>query len=353
MSATVDAVNALERIVYLLDRELAPSSKVRAYTNAATIITELAPGELETRVAEGTLQDLAGIGPSTGSVIAAAVRGETPKKLTDLEQSSVLPLSDGGRVYREALRGDCHAHSTWSDGGASIEEMARTAMALGHEYLVMTDHSPRLTVAHGLDRDRLEAQMAEIEALNEELAPFRVLTGVEVDIFEDGSLDGADDLLERLDVVVASAHSKLSMDAEAMTRRLVLAAANPHVDIIGHVTGRKLRARVPRPGDEPEVARKQSTFDPELVFAACAQFDTAVEINCRPERQDPPDELLAMALEWGCRVAIDTDAHAMGQLEWQVYGCDKAARHEIELDRIVNTMLADDLVEWAATNGAR
>lgn len=353
MSATVDAVDALERIVYLLDRELAPSSKVRAYTNAATIITELAPGELETRVAEGTLQDLAGIGPSTGSVIAAAVRGETPKKLTDLEQSSVLPLSDEGRVYREALRGDCHAHSTWSDGGASIEEMARTAMALGHEYLVMTDHSPRLTVAHGLDRDRLEAQMAEIAALNEELAPFRILTGVEVDIFEDGSLDGADDLLERLDVVVASAHSKLSMDAEAMTRRLVLAAANPHVDIIGHVTGRKLRARVPRPGDEPEVARKQSTFDPELVFAACAQFDTAVEINCRPERQDPPDELLAMALEWGCRVAIDTDAHAMGQLEWQVYGCDKAARHEIELDRIVNTMPADDLVEWAATNGAR
>ena len=353
MTATDDAVAALERIVYLLDRELAPSSKVRAYSNAATIVAELAPGELEARVAEGTLQDLPGIGPSTGSVITAAVKGETPKKLTDLERSSVLPLTDEGRVYRQALKGDCHAHSTWSDGGASIEEMARTAMELGHEYLVMTDHSPRLTVAHGLDRERLEAQLAEIESLNADLAPFRVLTGVEVDIFEDGSLDGADDLLERLDVVVASAHSKLSMDAESMTRRLVLAAANPHVDIIGHVTGRKLRARVPRPGEEYEVARKQSSFDPELVFAACAQFDTAVEINCRPERQDPPDELLTTALEWGCRVAIDTDAHATGQLEWQVYGCDKAARHEIDLDRIVNTMTADDLVEWAATNGAR
>jgi putative hydrolase len=110
---------------------------------------------------------------------------------------------------------------------------------------------------------------------------------------------------------------------------------------------------VPRPGEEYEVARTQSHFDPELVFAACAQFDTAVEINCRPERQDPPDELLTQALEWGCRVAIDTDAHATGQLEWQVYGCDKAARHEIDVDRIVNTMPADELVEWAATNGSR
>jgi putative hydrolase len=352
VTATADVVEAIDRIVYLLDRELAPSSKVRAYANAATTVVDLPPGELEARVAAGTLQELPGIGPSTSSVIAAVVKGETPKKLTDLERSSVLPLSDDGRVYRQALKGDCHMHSTWSDGGASIEDMARTAMALGHEYLVMTDHSPRLTVAHGLDRERLKAQLDEIDALNEKLAPFRILTGVEIDIFEDGSLDGEDDMLERLDVVVASAHSKLSMDAEKMTRRLVLAAANPHVDILGHVTGRKLRARVPLPGDQPEVARKQSTFDADLVFAACAQFDTAVEINCRPERQDPPDELLELALEWGCRVAIDTDAHAPGQLEWQVYGCDKAARHEIELDRIVNTMSADDLTEWAAANGA-
>jgi putative hydrolase len=351
VTTTADVVEAIDRIVYLLDRELAPSSKVRAYTNAATLVAEMDPDELEARVAAGTLQELPGIGPSTSSVIAAVVKGETPKKLTDLERSSVLPLTDDGRAYREALKGDCHMHSTWSDGGASIEDMALTAMALGHQYLVMTDHSPRLTVAHGLDRERLTAQLDEIDALNEKLAPFRILTGVEIDIFEDGSLDGEDDMLERLDVVVASAHSKLSMDAEKMTRRLVLAAANPHVDILGHVTGRKLRARVPKPGDQPEVARKQSTFDADLVFAACAQFDTAVEINCRPERQDPPDELLELALEWGCRVAIDTDAHAPGQLEWQVYGCDKAARHEIELDRIVNTMSADDLTEWAATNG--
>jgi putative hydrolase len=350
VSPTTVAVEALDRIGYLLDRTLAPSSKVRAYRNAADVVQGLAPGELEARVEQGTLQELAGIGPSTGGVITQAVRGEVPAKLAELERSSVLPLSDEGRPYREALRGDCHTHSTWSDGGASIEEMAATALALGHDYLVMTDHSPRLTVAHGLSRERLEAQLAEIERLNVELAPFRVLTGIEVDILEDGALDGDDDLLDRLDVVVASAHSKLSMAAEEMTRRLVLAAANPHVDILGHVTGRKLRARVPRPGDDPEVARAQSRFDPELVFAACAQFDTAVEINCRPERQDPPDDLLALALEWGCRVAIDTDAHAPGQLEWQVYGCDKAAGHGIAVDRIVNTLGADELTDWAASH---
>jgi len=352
VSPTTDVVLALERIVYLLDRTLAPSSKVRAYSHAIEVVEGLAPGELVERVEQGTLQELAGIGPSTGSVITAAVRGEVPAKLAELEQSSVLPLSDAGRPYREALRGDCHAHSTWSDGGASIEEMALTAAALGHEYLVMTDHSPRLTIAHGLNRERLEAQLAEIERLNAELAPFRILTGIEVDILEDGALDGEVDMLDRLDIVVASVHSKLSMDADTMTRRMVLAAANPQVDILGHMTGRKLRARVPMPGDVPEVARKESRFDADLVFAACARFDTAVEINCRPERQDPPDELLASALDWGCKVAIDTDAHAPGQLEWQVYGCDKAARHEIDAGLIVNTLPADALLEWAGAHPA-
>jgi putative hydrolase len=125
---------------------------------------------------------------------------------------------------------------------------------------------------------------------------------------------------------------------------MVMAVASPHVDILGHCTGRKLRF------PDGSVVRKQATFDPELVFAACAQFDTAVEINCRPERQDPPDELLDLALEWGCRVSIDTDAHAPGQLEWQNYGCDKAAAHGIEAERIVNTMPADDLVAWAAAH---
>ena len=118
-------------------------------------------------------------------------------------------------------------------------------------------------------------------------------------------------------MVVASVHSKLRMDRTAMTRRLVLAVASPHVDILGHCTGRKLRSTVAQVGSDPELVRPESAFDAELVFAACARFDTAVEINCRPERQDPPDQLLELALDWDCKVSIDTDAHAPGQLEWQ------------------------------------
>ncbi len=218
--------------------------------------------------------------------------------------------------------------------------MARTAMALGHEYMVLTDHSPRLTIAHGLDAERLRAQLDEVAALNDDLAPFRILTGIEVDILEDGSLDQSEDLLADLDVVVASVHSKLRMERTAMTRRMVTAVASPHVDILGHCTGRKLVGR----------GRPPSVFDAEIVFAACAQFDTALEINCRPERQDPPDELLDLALEWDLRFAIDTDAHAPGQMEWQAYGCDKAARHGIVPDQIVNAMHAKDLVSWASSH---
>ena len=220
--------------------------------------------------------------------------------------------------------------------------MARTAIALGHEYMVLTDHSPRLTVAHGLTAERLRAQLDEVDRLNEELAPFRILTGIEVDILPDGELDQREDLLARLDVVVASVHSKLRMERAEMTRRMVAAVASPHVDILGHCTGRKLVGR----------GRPPSVFDAEIVFAACAQFDTALEINCRPERQDPPDDLVELALDWGLRFAVDTDAHAPGQMEWQVYGCDKAARHGIDPDRIVNTMAADDLVAWAASHAA-
>ena len=136
---------------------------------------------------------------------------------------------------------------------------------------------------------------------------------MEVDILEDGTLDLDDDLLARLDVVVASVHSKLRMERQPMTERMVLAVANPHVDILGHCTGRMIGKRPP------------STFDADYVFAACKQFGTAVEINCRPERLDPPRELLDLAIDYGCWFSIDTDAHATGQLEWQPHGCDRAA----------------------------
>ena len=335
----MDPVEALERITYLLDRSRAPTPKARAFLRAADTIRDLDPDELARLHREGRLQELPGVGESTGRAIAEALEGQVPSYLAKLEESTAIAIGEGDAV-RAALKGDCHTHSTWSDGGASIETMARAAIELGHEYMVLTDHSPRLTIAHGLSPERLAQQLEEVAALNETLAPFRILTGMEVDILEDGRLDLADELLGQLDVVVGSVHSKLRMDGQEMTERMVMAVASPHVDILGHCTGRIVVGR----------GRPQSQFDPEYVFAACKQFDTAVEINCRPERMDPPDELLAIALDYECKVAIDTDAHAPGQLEWLAYGCDKAARHEIPLDQIVNTLDADALVEWA---GAR
>jgi len=335
----VRPADALDRIVYLLDRDLAETTKVRAFARARDVVIDVGDEEIERLHAAGKLTDLPGIGPSTGGVIAQALAGEVPGYLARLEAETVIPSGEGGAL-RAALRGDCHTHSLWSDGGAPIEKMARTAIALGHDYMVLTDHSPRLTIAHGLNPKRLKEQLVEVEALNVELAPFRILTGIEVDILEDGALDQTEELLARLDVVVASVHSKLRMPEQEMTRRMVMAVASPHVDILGHCTGRKVAG----------TGRPQSQFDPDIVFAACARFGTAVEINCRPERQDPPEELLSLALDWDCRISIDTDAHAPGQLEWQVYGCDKAARMGIEPERIVNTMTADDLVAWTATH---
>ena len=245
--------------------------------------------ELAARAADETLTDLDGIGDSTARVITEALRGETPAYLTKLEGESQVSITPEGERYRAALRGDCHLHSTWSDGGALIEDMAATAMALGHEYMVLTDHSARLTIAHGLSEERLLAQLEVIAGINHDITTaghdFRILTGMEVDILEDGTLDLADELLARLDVVVGSVHSKLRMERQQMTERMVMAVASPHVDILGHCTGRMIGKRPP------------STFDADFVFAACAQFGTAVEINCRPERLDPPDELIDLAID--------------------------------------------------------
>ncbi len=326
---------ALALAVHYLDRELAPAPKVRAFQRALQVAETLSDAELANYAAAGNLTDLDGIGPSTARVITEALAGVDNGYLAELEQRSHVPMG-AGRPVLERLRGDCHSHTTWSDGGAPLRAMVETAAALGHEWLAITDHSARLTVAHGLDEERLRRQMDQIAALNEEVAPFRILTGMEVDILEDGALDLADELLAELDVVVASVHSKLRMPSSEMTPRMVAAIANPHMDILGHCTNRKLVGG----------GRPPSTFDAEIVFAACARFDKAVEINCRPERQDPPEELLRLAVEWGCKVTVDTDAHATGQLEWQAYGADKAVRCDVPIDNIVNTWPADDVLAW-------
>ncbi|MEM9465756.1 MAG: PHP domain-containing protein [Actinomycetota bacterium] len=330
---------ALQLGIHYLDRELAPGQKVRAFQKAIDVVVAEGDEAIAERAANGTLTDLDGIGKSTAEVITDALDGNTDGYLARLEERSRIPIGEGEAVLA-AIKGDCHAHTTWSDGGAPLRNMALTARALGHEWMVCTDHSARLTIAHGLNEDRLLSQLDEIDQLNEELAPFRLLTGMEVDIFEDGTLDLADEMLARLDVVVASVHSKLKLPRDEMTRRMVTAIASPHTDILGHCTNRKLSGG----------GRPPSDFDAEIVFAACAQFDTAVEINCRPERQDPPEELLELALEWGCKVAINSDAHATGQLEWQPYGADKAVRCGVPIEDIINTWSADELLAWAASH---
>ena len=328
---------ALDRIAYLLDRAREKRYRVRAYQRAAEAVRTLSPDELAARVATGTLEQLDDVGPKTASIIAEVATTGTAAYLESLEEETKLRVGAGDEL-RSLLKGDLHVHSDWSDGGAEIAVMARTARDLGHEYLAVTDHSPRLSVANGLDRDRLLRQLDVVAELNEELAPFRLLTGVEVDILDDGALDQDDDLLGRLDIVVASVHSKLRMRHDEMTRRMCYAIANPNVDVLGHVTGRIVVGR----------GRPESEFDAELVFHACERFGTAVEINSRPERLDPPRKLLSLAVEMGCQFAIDTDAHAPGQLEWQTYGCDRAAECGVPAERIINTWDADALLAWSA-----
>jgi putative hydrolase len=272
--------------------------------------------------------------------------GEVPEYLQRLEESyaELVPMADDVAEFRAALRGDLHTHSDWSDGGSPIREMAEAAIALGHEYLALTDHSPRLTVANGLTAERLEQQLDVVAGLNEELAPFRILTGIEVDINVDGSLDQTDELLGRLDVVVASVHSDLRADSRSMTERMLRAVANPHTDVLGHCTGRLVIGRRQRNGTQKP--RPESAFDAEAVFGACVEHGTAVEINSRPERLDPPRRLLTLAKEMGCAFAIDTDAHAPGQLDWQGNGCERAVECGVEPDRVVNTRPAEELLDW-------
>jgi putative hydrolase len=332
---------ALRRIAFLLERAHEPTYRVKAFRTAAAVVDGLPPEELERRAAAGTLTDLTGIGTVTAAVVAEALRGEVPAYLRRLEATGERAVAAGGDSLRRLLRGDLHTHSDWSDGGSPIREMAVAARELGHDYVALTDHSPRLTVARGLSPERLREQLRVVAELNAELAPFRILTGIEVDILEDGSLDQEPELLGRLDVVVASVHSKLRMPADDMTRRMVAAVADPHTDVLGHCTGRNVTSQGRGGRTRPE-----SEFDAEVVFEACRHFGVAVEINCRPERLDPPKRLLRLAVETGCRFAVDTDAHAPGQLDWQPYGCERAVACGVDPAAVVNTWALDELLAW-------
>ncbi|WP_033339348.1 PHP domain-containing protein [Catenuloplanes japonicus] len=353
--ASRDPVADLRRIAFLLEAAHEATFRVKAFRSAATVLGGLAPDEVRTRAENGTLGELKGVGDVTARCVAESLAGEEPVYLRRLAATEGTNTSVAADRLREQLRGDCHSHSDWSDGGSPIEEMALAAVEVGHEYLVLTDHSPRLKVARGLTPARLRKQLDHVATLNAQLPEgFRILTGIEVDINPDGTLDQEDELLARLDVVVGSVHSELRADSAAMTRRMLKAVANPHLDILGHCTGRRVppsQVGIKGEGDRGHRAttsRPPSDFDAKRVFAACAEHGKAVEINCRPDRLDPPKRLLRLAVEAGCLFAIDTDAHAPGQLDWQRFGCERASLCGVPADRVVNTWSADALMEWAA-----
>ncbi|HLX78872.1 MAG TPA: PHP domain-containing protein [Acidimicrobiales bacterium] len=337
----MDPKSALEKIAYLLERNGAETYKVRAFRNAASAVSEL-PTEQLAGMTPSKLQEIPGVGKTSAQVIVEASRGTIPAYLKNLESFELPAMSEAGTALRRQLQGDCHSHSDWSDGGSPIREMAETALALGHKYWALTDHSPRLTVAHGLTKERLRQQLEVVEVLNAELSPFRILTGIEVDILEDGELDQEEEVLAQLDVVVASVHSKLRMDSASMTKRMLRAVENPNTDILGHCTGRLIVGR----------GRPESTFDAEAIFSACARTGTAVEINSRPERLDPPEDLLGLALSLDCVMVIDTDAHAPGQLEWQQYGCEQAAKVGVPVRQVMNALPMGDFLAWTSAHAA-
>lgn len=223
------------------------------------------------------------------------------------------------------IRGDLHVHTDWSDGQNTLEEMANAAIKLGYEYLLITDHSAGLGVAHGLDRERLNRQLEEIAALNRRFSGFRLLAGAEVDIRADGRIDAPEDMLSRLDVVVGAVHSSMGQSKERITRRILGAISNPHIDIIAHPTCRLIGEREP------------SEVDLEAVFRAAVEHGKALEINAMPSRLDLKDIHAYRARELGVKLVISTDAHQAEHLQLMRFGVGVARRAWCEAEDILNT----------------
>jgi DNA polymerase (family X) len=237
-------------------------------------------------------------------------------------------------VDLESIRGDLHLHSNWSDGRATILELADRARELGYEFLSIADHSHSLAIANGLNEERLRQQWLEIREANEQVPGVRLLRANEVEVRRDGSLDFPDDLLAELDLVVASLHSGRNMSREDLTERLLMAVENPHVDIIGHPTGRIIDQR---PGAD---------YDWERIFKAAARTRTALEINANPARLDLPEQLAREAVSAGVLIAINTDAHDLSGLDIMEYGVAIARRGWVPKDSVINTWDRDRLLEW-------
>ena len=327
------AAQVLSEIGYLLRQEPDEKFRAKAFSAAAWSLAVQRP-DLATLHSNNELTSLEGVGAGIAKVLAEVLETGTSRYLDRLREELKQPARDDESVLDfAAYRGDIHSHSNWSDGKTTMLEMARGAEAMGYYYLGVTDHSPRIKVVHGLDADRLLAQSREMAEVQAQVPGVALLQGIEVDILEDGALDLPDPVLELLDIVIASPHVKLRQEPAAMTERMLRAVSHPHVDVIGHPTGR-------RPG-----SREGANYDFEAVFKEAARHGVALEIDCDPARMDLSPEMARLALELGCNFVLDADAHAPGEFAYVPMGLWVARRAGIPQDRILNFLDLDALTD--------
>ena len=331
MMDAIAAAQALSEIGYLLRQDPNEKFRAQAFSSASWAIA-LARYDLDALNKEGGLDAIPGVGAGIAKVLTELLETGGSRYLDRLREQTGQPRRDDeSSIDLSHYRGDIHSHTTWSDGRATMLDMARGARALGYRYLGITDHSPRIKVVNGLGPERLVAQAKELAEVQTEVPDLALLQGIEVDILEDGSLDLPDAVLELLDVVVASPHVKLRQETAAMTERMMRAVSNPHVDVIGHPTGR-------RPG-----SREGASYDVELVFKEAAKNGVALEIDCDPARMDLSPEHTRLAAECGCMFSLDADAHAPAEFAYVPMAAWMARRAGIPEDRILNFLELDEL----------
>jgi putative hydrolase len=325
-----EAAAYLAEIAYHL-RHKEDAHRARAFSKVAAMLLRDHP-DLDALNRAGKLETLEGVGAGIAKVLKELVSEKHSAYLERLREESGEPSAVAAQLtslVEQGYRGDLHCHTDWSDGGASVLEMALAAQARGYSYIGITDHSPRMTVVNGLGPERLVAQRRVIDEAQAKLgADFTILQGIEVDILPDGALDLPDAALASLDLVIASPHLQLRMEAAQMTERMLRAVEHPHVDVIGHPTGR-------RPG-----SRAGASYDFEKVFAAAARTGVLLEMDCDPARMDLSPELAQQALQLGCRFALDSDAHYVDQFVYVDLALWMTRKAGIPTERIVNWLPA-------------
>ena len=332
MVDAIAAAQVLSEIGYLLRQDEKEIFRAKAFSQAAWSLALERP-DLEKLHRDGKLTSIEGVGAGIAKVLAELVETGQSRYLARLREEMKQPARDDEtQLDFSSYQGDVHSHTNWSDGRATMLEMAEGARAVGYRYLGVTDHSPRIKVVHGLDAERLVAQSREMAQVQSQVEGITLLQGIEVDILEDGALDLPDAVLEILDLVIASPHVKLRQEPAAMTERMLRAASHPHVDVIGHPTGR-------RPG-----SREGATYDFEAVFKEAARHRIALEIDCDPARLDLSPEMARLAYECGCDFVVDADAHAPAEFAYVPMALWMARRAGIPQERILNFRPLDELI---------